>query len=106
MRRVRRLDITHDVGLAWALCDRVAVMYLGRIIEQGTTEQVLADPRHPYTQALLSVVPSPIPRTDGKRRTILEGELPDASRIPPPAAASTHVARSHSTAAGPTTRRS
>ena len=85
LRRERDLGlifITHDVGLAWALCDRVAVMYLGRIIEQGTTEQVLADPRHPYTQALLSVVPSPIPRADGERRTILEGELPDASRIP------------------------
>jgi oligopeptide/dipeptide ABC transporter ATP-binding protein len=58
-------------------------MYLGRVIEQGTTEQVLGDPRHPYTQALLSVVPSPVPRADGARRTILEGELPDASRIPP-----------------------
>ena len=74
--------LTPDVGLAWALCDRVAVMYLGRIIEQGTTEQVLSDPRHPYTQALLSVVPSPVPRADGDRRMILEGELPDASRIP------------------------
>ncbi len=85
LKRERNLGlifITHDVGLAWALCDRVAVMYLGRIIEQGTTEQVLSDPRHPYTQALLSVVPSPVPRADGERRTILEGELPDASRIP------------------------
>ena len=85
LKRERNLGlifITHDVGLAWALCDRVAVMYLGRIIEQGTTEQVLSDPRHPYTQALLSVVPSPVPRADGDRRTILEGELPDASRIP------------------------
>jgi peptide/nickel transport system ATP-binding protein/peptide/nickel transport system permease protein len=44
--------ITHDVGLAWALCDRVAVMYLGRIIEQATTEQVLADPRHPTRRRL------------------------------------------------------
>jgi oligopeptide/dipeptide ABC transporter ATP-binding protein len=74
--------ITHDVGLAWALCDRVAVMYLGRVIEQGTTEQVLSNPQHPYTKALLSVVPNPVPRADGERRTVLEGELPDASNIP------------------------
>jgi oligopeptide/dipeptide ABC transporter ATP-binding protein len=84
LRRQRGLGllfITHDVGLAWALCDRVAVMYLGRVVEQGTTEQVLGNPRHPYTQALLSVVPSPQPR-NGARRTILEGELPDAAAIP------------------------
>ena len=74
--------ITHDVGLAWALCDRVAVMYLGRVIEQGTTEQVLANPQHPYTKALLSVVPNPVPRESGERRTVLEGELPDASDVP------------------------
>jgi oligopeptide/dipeptide ABC transporter ATP-binding protein len=73
--------ITHDVGLAWALCDRVAVMYLGRIVEQGTTEQVIGDPQHPYTQALLSVVPTPFPRKD-VRRTVLTGELPDAARVP------------------------
>jgi oligopeptide/dipeptide ABC transporter ATP-binding protein len=73
--------ITHDVGLAWALCDRVAVMYLGRIVEQGKGEDVIADPQHPYTQSLLSVVPTPFPRDDLKR-TILQGELPDASRVP------------------------
>jgi peptide/nickel transport system ATP-binding protein len=73
--------ITHDIGLAWALCDRVAVMYLGRIVESGTTEQVIGNPQHPYTQSLLSVVPTPFPRRDLKR-VILSGELPDASRIP------------------------
>jgi oligopeptide/dipeptide ABC transporter ATP-binding protein len=73
--------ITHDVGLAWTLCDRIAVMYLGRIVEAGTAEQVLQDPQHPYTQSLLSVVPTPVPR-DGQKRTILKGELPDASRVP------------------------
>ena len=73
--------ITHDIGLAWALCDRVAVMYLGRVIESGPVEQVIGDPQHPYTQALLSVVPTPFPRQDLKR-TILSGELPDASRVP------------------------
>ncbi len=81
-RNLGLIFITHDVGLAWALCDRVAVMYLGRVIEQGTTEQVLANPQHPYTKALLSVVPNPVPREPGERRTVLEGELPDASNVP------------------------
>jgi len=85
LKRERHLGlifITHDVGLAWALCDRVAVMYLGRVIEQGTTDQVLANPQHPYTKALLSVVPNPVPREAGERRQVLEGELPDASDVP------------------------
>jgi peptide/nickel transport system ATP-binding protein len=73
--------ITHDIGLAWALCDRVAVMYLGRIVESGPAEKVIGDPQHPYTQALLSVVPTPFPRDD-LQRTILSGDLPDASRVP------------------------
>ena len=81
-RNLGLIFITHDVGLAWALCDRVAVMYLGRVIEQGTTEQVLSNPQHPYTKALLSVVPNPVPREGDERRTVLEGELPDASNIP------------------------
>ena len=72
--------ITHDLGLAWALCDRIAVMYLGRIVETGPAEQVIGDPRHPYTQSLLSVVPSPYPRE--ARGQILAGELPDAADIP------------------------
>ena len=72
--------ITHDLGLAWALCDRIAVMYLGRIVETGPAEQVIGDPRHPYTQSLLSVVPSPYPRA--ARRQILAGELPDAANVP------------------------
>jgi oligopeptide/dipeptide ABC transporter ATP-binding protein len=73
------LVITHDLGLAWNIADRVAVMYLGRIVEEGTTEQILSDPQHPYTQALLSVV------SDVDRRTpqILTGEPPDPTQIPP-----------------------
>ena len=51
------LVVTHDLGLAWNIADRTAVMYLGRIVEAGPTEDVLAAPQHPYTQALLSVVP-------------------------------------------------
>ncbi|TWP49584.1 ABC transporter ATP-binding protein [Lentzea tibetensis] len=52
------LIITHDLGLAWNIADRVAVMYQGRIVEQGTVEQVLLDPRHEYTRKLLAAVPS------------------------------------------------
>ncbi|MFE5947952.1 ABC transporter ATP-binding protein [Streptomyces sp. NPDC056480] len=53
------LFITHDVGLAWALCDRVAVLHQGRLVECGTTESVLGDPQEPYTRALLSAMPRP-----------------------------------------------
>ena len=72
------LVVTHDLGLAWNIADRVAVMYLGRIVESGPTAEVLTDPQHPYTQALLSVVPD-ISRT---APIVLTGEAPDPSRIP------------------------
>ena len=70
--------VTHDLGLAWNIADRIAVMYLGRIVELGPTEQVLADPQHPYTRALLSVVPE----MHRMEQQILVGETPDPSRIP------------------------
>lgn len=72
------LVVTHDLGLAWNIADRVAVMYLGRIVEVGTTEQILENPRHPYTRALLSVVPE----TRRMEQQILSGEIPDSKRIP------------------------
>jgi oligopeptide/dipeptide ABC transporter ATP-binding protein len=69
--------VTHDLGLAWNIADRLAVMYLGRIVEMGTPEQVFADPQHPYTRALMSVLPeSPL------EPIVLSGEAPDPSRIP------------------------
>ena len=72
------LVVTHDLGLAWSIADRIAVMYLGRIVEQGPAEQVLTDPRHPYTRALVSVLPdSPV-----REPIVLSGEPPDATRIP------------------------
>ncbi|QUI34205.1 ABC transporter ATP-binding protein [Streptomyces alfalfae] len=71
------LVVTHDLGLAWNIADRVAVMYLGRIVETGTVEEVLTSPRHPYTQALLSV----LPEAPGDP-VVLSGEPPDPSRIP------------------------
>jgi oligopeptide/dipeptide ABC transporter ATP-binding protein len=84
LRRARGLAllfITHDLSLAWALCDRLAVMYLGRIVEQGPATEVIERPAHPYTQALVDAVPVPRPGGGG-RRALLSGELPDATRIP------------------------
>jgi peptide/nickel transport system ATP-binding protein len=72
------LVVTHDLGLAWNIADRLAVMYLGRIVEQGPTEAVLAAPRHPYTRALLSVVPE----VRHAEPQILTGEPPDPTRVP------------------------
>lgn len=73
--------ITHDMSTVAAYSDRMAVMYLGRIVETGPSLAVLRTPRHPYTQALLSVVPVPHP---SRRRppVILRGETPDPGRIP------------------------
>src|SRR2546430_3459731 len=70
------LVVTHDLGLAWNIADRVAVMYLGRIVEIGPAVDVLTVPRHPYTQALLSV------SSETRERIVLTGEPPDAARIP------------------------
>ena len=81
-RGITYLFITHDLSLAWVLADRIAVMYLGKIVESGTTEQVIGHPMHPYTKALISVVPSPDPRHKVER-IILKGERPDPSDIPP-----------------------
>jgi oligopeptide/dipeptide ABC transporter ATP-binding protein len=73
--------ITHDLSTVAAYADRIAVMYLGRIVEQGEARAVLSDPQHPYTRALRSVVPVPDPAA---RRVpqVLSGEMPDPSRIP------------------------
>jgi len=73
--------ITHDLSTVAAYADRIAVMYLGRIVEHGPTREVLAAPRHPYAQALLSVVPIPDPALR-RRPVILGGETPDPSRMP------------------------
>ncbi len=75
------LMITHDLSTAARFADRIAVMYLGRIVEQGPAAEVVGNPQHPYTKALLSVVPRRDPR-DRTRPQILKGEAPDAVRIP------------------------
>ncbi len=73
--------ITHDLSTVAAYADRIAVMYLGRIVEHGPTRRVLAAPQHPYARALLSVVPIPDPSVR-RHPVILSGETPDPSRIP------------------------
>ena len=84
LRRTRGLTylfITHDLSLAWVIADHIAVMYLGQIVEMGTSAEVIRTPKHPYTKALISVVPSPDPRHKAARQ-ILKGERPDPIDIP------------------------
>jgi oligopeptide/dipeptide ABC transporter ATP-binding protein len=79
--RLGVLMITHDLSTAAHFADRIAVMYLGRIVEYGPAKQVVADPRHPYTKALLSVVPDRDPRVH-RTAQILKGETPNPIAIP------------------------
>ena len=94
LRRERGLTylfITHDLSLAWVLADRIAVMYLGRIMEIGPAEQVIRSPANPYTQALVSVCPSPDPPEAGtasqpddpRRRDARCRPHPDRLPVPP-----------------------
>ncbi len=80
-RGISVIFITHDLGTVGYFADRVAVMYLGRIVEIGAMEEVLESPQHPYTQALLSVIPVPNPRLRTKR-VILQGETPNPIDLP------------------------
>ena len=72
--------ITHDLAFAWAIADRVAIMYLGKIVEVGPVQKVLTEPLHPYTKSMLAVTPEV-----GSRQTheVLIGEPPDPAHIPP-----------------------
>jgi oligopeptide transport system ATP-binding protein len=81
-RGISILFITHDLATAAYFTDRVAVMYLGRIVEIGPTRDVLAAPAHPYTRALLSVIPVPNPR-QRRERIILQGDPPNPIDLPP-----------------------
>jgi peptide/nickel transport system ATP-binding protein len=73
--------IAHNLGVVKHICDRIAVMYAGRIVELATTEQLFGDPRHPYTRALLSAVPDPDP--DKPMNMALSGEVADPGNLPP-----------------------
>ncbi len=73
--------ITHDLASAKYFCDRIAIMYLGRVVEIGPTEEIFANPRHPYTQALLKAIPDPDPDRM-VARDLPRGEIPDAADPP------------------------
>ncbi|MCL4187299.1 MAG: ABC transporter ATP-binding protein [Rhodobacteraceae bacterium] len=76
------LFISHDLSIVRYLSDRVMVMYLGHVVELGTTDQVFSPPYHPYTEALLSAVPIPDTHVQ-KKRILLEGDIPSAMNPPP-----------------------
>jgi peptide/nickel transport system ATP-binding protein len=81
------LLISHDLGVVRQICDRVGVMYLGEIVEMGETEAIFENPQHPYTEALLSSIPDPDPRSEGEAIE-LTGDVPDPSN--PPSGCSFH----------------
>ncbi|OGS48445.1 MAG: hypothetical protein A3K68_01545 [Euryarchaeota archaeon RBG_16_68_13] len=80
-RNLTYLFITHDLSLAWIIADKIAVMYLGKIVEMGEGPEVIQNPRHPYTKALISVVPSPNPEAR-REKIILRGERPNPADVP------------------------
>ena len=87
-RKLTYLFISHDMAVIRYVSDRVGVMYLGHLVEEADTAELFRNPRHPYTQVLLSAVPSPNPHVR-KQRTVLEGELP--SPIDPPSGCVFHT---------------
>jgi peptide/nickel transport system ATP-binding protein len=77
------LFIAHDLSVVEYICDRVAVMYVGKLVELASTDELFAQPQHPYAEALLSAVPQPDPLLrDKKQRIVLQGEVPDPAHPP------------------------
>ena len=81
-KSISYLFITHDLSLAWLISDRIAIMYLGKIVEIGSVDKVMKSSLHPYTKALINVMPRlEVKKKRGKRLT-LKGETPDPSNVP------------------------
>jgi peptide/nickel transport system ATP-binding protein len=87
-RKVSLLFITHDLALSRHICDRIAVMYLGRIVEKGPVEKIIYESAHPYTRALVQAVPVPDPTSD-RIETVIKGEIP--SPVHPPSGCRFHT---------------
>ncbi len=79
--QIAMLYITHDLASAAYIADQVAVMYLGTIVEKGPAQEIIRNPQHPYTKALMSVIPSPNPERR-KKRIVLKGETPNPIDLP------------------------
>jgi oligopeptide/dipeptide ABC transporter ATP-binding protein len=75
------LFISHDLAVVHYICDRIAVMYAGKIVETSDIEELIKKPLHPYTQALFSAIPMPSPKKE-KKRIILKGEVPNPAKLP------------------------
>jgi len=81
--KISYLFISHDIAVVNYMSDRIAVMYLGKIVEEGKVEAVLESPAHPYTKFLLNAVPIPDPKLRNRKREMLQGEPPSPINVPP-----------------------
>ena len=83
-RRLTYIFITHDLAVARYVCNRIAVMYLGKIVEIAEARELIDEPLHPYTKALVAAIPEPDPSNKERLREVpIKGEVPSAAEIPP-----------------------